>query len=301
MNVIEEIKRINHLELEKGIVNTSASWHQKYNQSAWVYCGNLPTQLSEGDVICIMSQYGEVEDLNLVREEDSGKSKGFCFCKYEDQRSTVLAVDNLTGAKILGRSIRVDHVEQYRLPKELLEKEEAERNLGPGHAYDGVDLKNHYNIHQGQDLFGGPPLPAGSDRNVEQNDEERRLARKKRKEERSLQRREREKRREEKEERKREQRAQQMRSGHKVKEEEDMGESKFEKKSERDTVQGGAREHKKQRHHRKEDRSEKKKRRNNDDEKGSNPMGRTSQRKRRAREDDTDEEREQSKSRHDSD
>lgn len=296
MNVIEEIKRINQLELEKGIVNTSASWHQKYNQSAWVYCGNLPTQLSEGDVICIMSQYGEVEDLNLVREEDSGKSKGFCFCKYEDQGSTVLAVDNLTGAKILGRSIRVDHVEQYRLPKELLEKEEAERNLGAGHAYDGVDLKNHYNIHQGQDLFGGPP-PAGDGRNVE-NDEERRLAKQKRKEERDLQRREREKRREEKEERKREQRAQQMRSGHE--EEDDRGESKSERKSERDRVKGEVREHKK--HDRKEDRTEKNKRRRNDDKReGDNRQGRTSHRKRSAREDDTDDEREQRKSRHDSD
>jgi RNA-binding motif X-linked protein 2 len=60
MNVINEIQRINELELEKGLVGTSASWHSKYAASAWVYVGNLPINLTEGDVVCIMSQYGEV-------------------------------------------------------------------------------------------------------------------------------------------------------------------------------------------------------------------------------------------------
>ena len=57
-------------------------------------------QLTEGDVICVMSQFGEVEDINLVRDEDTGKSKGFAFLKYEDARSCILAVDNLTGSKV---------------------------------------------------------------------------------------------------------------------------------------------------------------------------------------------------------
>ena len=50
-----------------------------------------------------------------MRAEDTGKPKGFAFICYEDQRSTVLAVDNLNGAKVLGRTIRVEHVEDYRL------------------------------------------------------------------------------------------------------------------------------------------------------------------------------------------
>jgi RNA-binding motif protein, X-linked 2 len=60
MNVITEIQRINALELEKGLVGTAASWHSQYESSAWVYVGNLPLNLTEGDVICILSQYGEV-------------------------------------------------------------------------------------------------------------------------------------------------------------------------------------------------------------------------------------------------
>ena len=64
---------------------------------------------TEGDILTIFSQYGIPVDLKLVRDRESGESKGFAYLKYEDQRSTVLAVDNLNGVKIAGRSIRVDH------------------------------------------------------------------------------------------------------------------------------------------------------------------------------------------------
>jgi len=45
-------------------------------------------------------RFGEVVDCNLARDRDTGKPKGFCFIAYEDQRSTVLAVDNMNGAKV---------------------------------------------------------------------------------------------------------------------------------------------------------------------------------------------------------
>ena len=66
------------------------------------------------------TRYGEIVDLNLVRDKVSGKSKGYAFLAYEDQRSTVLAVDNLTGLSVLGRIIRVDHVHKYKIPKDAL-------------------------------------------------------------------------------------------------------------------------------------------------------------------------------------
>lgn len=40
----------------------------------------------------ILFRYGEIVDVNLVRDKATGKSKGFAFLAYEDQRSTVLAV-----------------------------------------------------------------------------------------------------------------------------------------------------------------------------------------------------------------
>ena len=68
-------------------------------------------------------------DVNLPRDKETGKQKGFGFLMYEDQRSTVLAVDNLNGAKVLDRTLRVDHVKNYKQPKtkdEAGEGQEAE-------------------------------------------------------------------------------------------------------------------------------------------------------------------------------
>jgi RNA-binding motif X-linked protein 2 len=48
-------------------------------------------------------------DINMPRDKLTNKPRGFAFLMYEDQRSTVLAVDNLTGAKVLERTLRVDH------------------------------------------------------------------------------------------------------------------------------------------------------------------------------------------------
>ena len=62
-------------------------------------------------------RYGEVEDVQLTRDKVTGKSKGFAFLKYDDQRSTVLAVDNLNGYELLQRPISVDHALNYRPPK----------------------------------------------------------------------------------------------------------------------------------------------------------------------------------------
>lgn len=50
-----------------------------------------------------------VADVNMPRDKKTNKPRGFAFLMYEDQRSTVLAVDNLSGASVVGRTLRVDH------------------------------------------------------------------------------------------------------------------------------------------------------------------------------------------------
>lgn len=208
MNQIREIEKINQQELDRGIAGTSASWHSQFANSAWVYVGNLDHELTEGDVICVMSQYGEIEDIHLVREEDTGKSRGFAFLKYEDARSCVLAVDNLCGVMILGRSLRVDHVENYRLPKKIQEQDqqlkEAEgnpttvsRDGGAGLAYKGMELENKYSVHQGMDLFAPPSQSLNND--ASKSREAEKLEKRKRKEERQRKREEKEERRRQRE------------------------------------------------------------------------------------------------------
>ena len=105
----------------------------------------LPSAVTLAIILC---RYGEIVNINLVRDRKSGKSKGFCFLAYEDQRSTILAVDNFNGIKVgkscilavevpvfviqvCGRTIRVDHVEKYRRPKDEHGNEIIEKGCAP--------------------------------------------------------------------------------------------------------------------------------------------------------------------------
>lgn len=163
MNNVRSIENLTEQEFKHGIFGgiTGGSWHEKYIGSAWVFVGGLNYELTEGDIICVMSQWGEVEDIHLVREKETNKSKGFAFIKYEDYRSTILAVDNFNGISLLGRTLRCDHVENYKLPKDILEKEaekleadpSADVDIGPGHAYKHKDLASEFDINKGVDLW----------------------------------------------------------------------------------------------------------------------------------------------------
>ncbi|KAL6741166.1 hypothetical protein Aduo_014445 [Ancylostoma duodenale] len=79
-------------------------------KSAWIFIGGLLSDLTEGDIITVFSQFGEVVNINLPRHKQTGNPRGFCFLCYRDQASTTLAVDNFNG-------ITVDYVEEYKEPK----------------------------------------------------------------------------------------------------------------------------------------------------------------------------------------
>lgn len=76
-------------------------------------------------------------DINMPRHKETGKQRGFAFIMYEDQRSTVLAVDNLNGTVVLEKTLRVDHVKNYKQVRtkgedgEWLEPEEQSMNAAP--------------------------------------------------------------------------------------------------------------------------------------------------------------------------
>lgn len=78
--------------------------------------------------------------MNLLRDKKTGKSKGFAFICYEDQRSTILAVDNFNGITLAGRSIRVDHVQNYKPPKEHENDDDLIKTLKELGCAPGVDL-----------------------------------------------------------------------------------------------------------------------------------------------------------------
>jgi RNA-binding motif protein, X-linked 2 len=153
-SVVREIDRINQKQLD---LPEGASWylvqfnqtdnrHDDFKDSAYIFVGGIPYELTEGDVICVFSQFGEILDINLVRDRETGKSKGFAFLKYDDQRSTVLAVDNFNGASLLGRTLRVDHSRDYRQAKKRRKEGEESESSEEELDEDGKPRVKGFNV-----------------------------------------------------------------------------------------------------------------------------------------------------------
>eukprot|EP01029_Cantina_marsupialis_P029638 TRINITY_DN781946_c0_g1_i1.p1 TRINITY_DN781946_c0_g1~~TRINITY_DN781946_c0_g1_i1.p1 ORF type:complete len:303 (-),score=99.91 TRINITY_DN781946_c0_g1_i1:95-1003(-) len=159
MNRIREIERLNDNELKSGYAGTSASWHNDFKSCPWIFIGGLPFKLTEGDIICAFSQWGDIEDIHLIRDEETGKSRGFGFLKYEDPRSGTLAVDNFNGITLLGQTISVDHKDNYEPPKkkkserDYSDDDEEDVDYAPGHAYKGQKLASEHDLSNGVNPF----------------------------------------------------------------------------------------------------------------------------------------------------
>ncbi|KAH9861664.1 hypothetical protein J1614_011417 [Plenodomus biglobosus] len=159
MNSVRNIQQLNKRELEAGI-NPEGSWHTDYRDTAFIYIGGLPFELSEGDIITICSQYGEPVWIKLARDKETGKSRGFAWIKYEDQRSCDLAVDNLGGATIMDRVIRVDHARyKPRDDEDMRDNTMGELDLDPGQESDGGRRKRRKTESESDSDEDRPMLP----------------------------------------------------------------------------------------------------------------------------------------------
>ena len=91
--------KINAAELAGG-TQDRASWHDDYKNSPYIYIGSLPYDVSEDDLKTVFAQYGVVTKVNLVRDKETKKSKGFAFLAYANPKSAILAVDNFDGIDV---------------------------------------------------------------------------------------------------------------------------------------------------------------------------------------------------------
>lgn len=50
---MKNVKKLSEQELHR---SSKTSWHDQYRDSAWIFVGGLPYDLTEGDLICVFSQ-----------------------------------------------------------------------------------------------------------------------------------------------------------------------------------------------------------------------------------------------------
>jgi len=72
-----------------------------------LYVGNFPYTVDEEQLRELFSPYGEIEDLALIKDRDTGRPKGFGFITFASQQSAEKALE-LDGKDMGGRPLKVN-------------------------------------------------------------------------------------------------------------------------------------------------------------------------------------------------
>lgn len=73
-----------------------------------IYVGNLPYSATDDTVRELFEEFGAVSSATIIKDQYSGKSKGFGFVEMEEKADAESAIEKLDGMSIDGRSITVN-------------------------------------------------------------------------------------------------------------------------------------------------------------------------------------------------
>lgn len=73
-----------------------------------IYVGNLSYTATEDALREAFSQYGKVSSVNIVKDRETGRPRGFAFVEMADGKEAATAIQELNLREIDGRSITVN-------------------------------------------------------------------------------------------------------------------------------------------------------------------------------------------------
>ena len=73
-----------------------------------IYVGNLSWSMTDDDLSNLFSQYGTVSSAKILKEKNTGRSKGFGFVEMEDEDAAKTAIATLNESEVQGRKLIVN-------------------------------------------------------------------------------------------------------------------------------------------------------------------------------------------------
>ncbi len=73
-----------------------------------IYVGNLAHSATEEDLRQAFAQFGAVATVNIIKDRETGRSRGFAFVEMTDGGEAATAIKELNLREIAGRSVTVN-------------------------------------------------------------------------------------------------------------------------------------------------------------------------------------------------
>ncbi|MCJ7435413.1 MAG: RNA-binding protein [Anaerolineales bacterium] len=75
---------------------------------AKLFVGNLAYTTTEDDLKALFAEAGGVKSVALIKDRETGRSKGFAFVEFETQVDAEKAISLLDGKEFQGRALKVN-------------------------------------------------------------------------------------------------------------------------------------------------------------------------------------------------
>jgi len=99
-----------------------------------LYIGSLHVNITEDMLRGIFEPFGRIQTIQLVKDNDTGRSKGYGYIIYYEAEDAKKAIEHLNGFELAGRAMKVGHVTESGVP------------MGIGGPMDGDDDRAGYDL-----------------------------------------------------------------------------------------------------------------------------------------------------------
>jgi len=73
-----------------------------------LYVGNLPYEVGEADLQDLFAKAGSVESVTVMRDQMTGRARGFAFVEMSTEEDAQKAIDDLNAKEFGGRNLTVN-------------------------------------------------------------------------------------------------------------------------------------------------------------------------------------------------
>ncbi|XP_011943921.1 PREDICTED: probable RNA-binding protein 23 isoform X4 [Cercocebus atys] len=99
-----------------------------------LYVGSLHFNITEDMLRGIFEPFGKIDNIVLMKDSDTGRSKGYGFITFSDSECARRALEQLNGFELAGRPMRVGHVTERLDGGTDITFPDGDQELDPGSA-----------------------------------------------------------------------------------------------------------------------------------------------------------------------